>query len=386
MFIFTEAGQYFGRTGWLWLASVSFIASPFWFNPLTFDWKTVVTDYGLWVRWMKGTSGGSTKSWSMWYNEENAYYKKLPFSTKLIYITKAAILLLVANGIWSSDLFRSDMSLSTHSIHANNMLVVLAGLVLLGRIVSANQGSLPYPVRRTLGILVGVGIVIATISLFVLDSNYLRYALAGYYGMGAICLLGLLYGFKFVKGFFCIHDIVCAHIIFIPLFVLAALQLPGMIQTWLLYHNALSTNVVVSDILKYARKSKESGGEGGPVNEDLLEQVNELKKVVQRQGQMLESLGLSPQAEDVSPPAAKASTTEAVQRPTSTTNSTGGLRNEFGRAKSMSGMELWGEMALGDVASQGDAFAAQFSPPPQRMQKNMDDFTFSPHPDTMPPR
>lgn len=158
-----------------------------------------------------------------------------------------------------------------------------------------------------------------------------------------------------------------------------------MIQTWLLYHNALSTNVVVSDILKYARKSKESGGEGGPVNEDLLEQVNELKKVVQQQGQMLESLGLSPQAGDVSPPAAKASTTETVQRPTSSTSAPGGGLRNF-RAKSMSGMELWGEMALGDVASQGDVFAAQFSPPPQRMQKNTDDFTFSPHPDTMPPR
>ena len=250
----------------------------------------------------------------------------------------------------------------------------------------ANQGSLPYPVRRTLSILVGVGVVIATISLFVLDSNYLRYALAGYYGMGGICLLGLLYGFKFVKGFFCIHDIVCAHIIFIPLFVLAALQLPGMIQTWLLYHNALSTNVVVSDILKYARKSKESGGEGGPVNEDLLEQVNELKKVVQQQGQMLESLGLSPQGGGFSSAsAAKPSTTETVPRPASATNTTGGgPRNEFGRAKSMTGMELWGEMALGDVASQGDAFAAQFSPPPQRM-RNTDDFTFS-QPDTMPPR
>eukprot|EP00531_Pseudo-nitzschia_arenysensis_P008982 CAMPEP_0116126230 /NCGR_PEP_ID=MMETSP0329-20121206/6225_1 /TAXON_ID=697910 /ORGANISM="Pseudo-nitzschia arenysensis, Strain B593" /LENGTH=2134 /DNA_ID=CAMNT_0003620307 /DNA_START=237 /DNA_END=6641 /DNA_ORIENTATION=- len=388
MGIFTEAGQYIGRTWSLWLASISFLASPFWFNPLTFDWKTVVTDYGLWVRWMKGTSGGSTKSWSMWYNEENAYYKNLPFSSKCIYFIKASIFFLVADGIRSSDLFRSDMTLSTHSLRASDVLIILGCLVALSRVVAANEREWPYPVRRTLGILVAVGIVISSVALFVLDSNYLRYALAGYYGMGGICTLGLLYGFKFVKGFYCIHDIVCAHIIFIPLFVMAALQLPSKIQTWLLYHNALSTNVVISDILKYARKSKDSGGSGGEVNEDLLDQVNELKKVVQRQGQMLETLGLSPQTTDnASVPSMEASyQQEPAQRPSSTTNTTFNRRNEFGRAKSMSGMELWGEMALGDVASQGDTFAAQVSPPSQRAQQMSGDFHFSPHPDTMPPR
>ena len=387
MAIFTEAGQYWGRTWSLWLASGSFLASPFWFNPLTFDWNTVVTDYGLWVRWMKGTSGGATKSWSMWYNEENSYYKNLPFASKSIYITKAAILFLVANGIWSSNLFLSDMSLSTHSLRATDVLIILAVLVVLSRIVSANQSLLPYPVRRTLGILVAVGIVVAIVSLFLLDSNYLRYALAGYYGIGGICTIGLLFGFKFVKGFFCIHDIVCAHIIFVPLFVMAALQLPGLIQTWLLYHNALSTNVVVSDILKYARKSKDSGGAGGEVNEDLLDQVSELKKVVQRQGQMLETMGLSPQTVDVSSsPSNETSGMVTAERPQSTTSAPLNRGNEFGRAQSMSGMELWGEMALGDVASQGDTFAAQISPPARRAQQTSGDFQFSPHPDTMPPR
>jgi hypothetical protein len=37
-----------------------------------------------------------------------------------------------------------------------------------------------------------------------------------------------------------------------------ARQFPNHIQTWLLYHNALSTGVVIEDILKYARTSKEA--------------------------------------------------------------------------------------------------------------------------------
>jgi len=54
MGIFTEAGQYAGRTWSLWLASLSFLASPFWFNPLTFEWNVVVTDYKSYLDWMGG--------------------------------------------------------------------------------------------------------------------------------------------------------------------------------------------------------------------------------------------------------------------------------------------------------------------------------------------
>ena len=378
MGIYSSAGQYFGRTWSLWLASISFLASPFWFNPLSFEWNTVVADYGLWVRWIRGTSGGATKSWSMWYNEENAYYKKLPFTSKLIFIVKAAILFLVADGIWISDLFRSDTSLSQPVLRASDLQIILACLIILSRIVSAHERSMPYPVRRTLGILVAVGIVVTIVTLFIEDSNYLRYALAGYYGAGAICMLGLLYGFKFVRIFYWIHDIVCAHIIFVPLFVLAAFQLPSLIQTWLLYHNALSANVVVSDILKYARKTKESGGTG-EANEDLVDQVNELKKVVHKQEKILESMGLAAQSGDVFPPAQAPAPIEQGSK------SVSGTRNQFSnqRAKSMTGMEVWGEMAMGDGANQEDAFAAQ---PTQRSQQPSGDFHFSPHPETMPPR
>ena len=386
MGIFTEAKQYGGRTWSLWLASISFLASPFWFNPLTFDWNTVVRDYGLWVRWMSGTSGGANKSWSMWYNEENAYYKKLAFTSKLIYFIKAFIYISVAKGIWQSELFKADLINRKVSFSPTHKLVTLGCLIISGRVLSANERSLPYPVRRTLGILVVVGIVASAVVLVIGDSNYIRYAIAGYYGIGGVCLIGLLYGFKFVKPFYCIHDIVCAHIIFIPLFISAALQLPGMIQTWLLYHNALSANVVVSDILKYARKSKDSGG-SVEANEDLVDQVNELKKIVHRQGKILQNMGYSSQEYDTSPStSAEASVEEIPQRPQSTIHTSSTLRNEFGRAKSMSGMELWGEMALGDVSKESSSFAAQIVPPVQRGgQQASDDFQFS-SPDTMPPR
>jgi callose synthase len=222
----------------------------------------------------------------------------------------------------------------------------------------------------------------AIIMLFLEDTNYLRYALAGYYGMGAVCMVGLLYGFRFVKVFYCIHDIVCAHIIFIPLFVLAALQLPGQIQTWLLYHNALSSNVVVSDILRYARKTKESGGSGGEANEDLMDQVNELRKIVHRQEKMLESMGVTT-TRDSSPQIAPVHVEQDLAQPSVLS---GGSRPGYGRAVSMSGMDVWGEMALGDVAEMQVAGPIMPMPSAKPIKASQSDgFSFS-QPEAMPPR
>ena len=148
---------------------------------------------------------------------------------------------------------------------------------------------MPYPVRRTIGIVIGIGLMVSCTAIFIEDSNFIRYGLSAYYGIGALCQMGLLFGSKFVKNFYFVHDLVCGHIIFLPLFILAMLQIPHHIQTWLLYHNALSSDVVVSNILRYARKSQESGGQSAP-NEDLVEQIAELRKLVQKQEQMIASI------------------------------------------------------------------------------------------------
>lgn len=258
---------------------------------------------------------------------------------------------------------------------------------------------MPYPVRRTIGIMLFTGLVAAVATLFIEDKNYIRYALAGYYGMGGVCLLGLLSGVKIVKQFYLVHDIVCGHLIFIPLFLLAALQLPGLIQTWLLYHNALSTDVVVSDILRYARRTQESGS-GGENNEDMMEQITELRKQVQKQEHILASAGLTSGDMALSSSISSgsvadlitASPRQPVLRSQSTSANSSGM--PAGRAFSMSGLDVWGNMALGDVqnddmrqgpSSSGipaDAGTGTMAPVKHPSPKG---FSFT-QPDTMPPR
>jgi len=401
--LFSHAKQYFGRTWSLWLASASFICSPFWFNPLTFDWNVVVNDYGLWARWMQGASGGATRSWTMWWNEENAFYKSMPFPSKFLYYIKVLLYLMMAEGIRQSNLLKTDITLNTPTFPVGDVVIFIVVIFVVGRLFHSREAGMPYPVRRTIGILLFAFMVAAIITLFLEDANYVRYALAGYYGVGALCLVGLLNGVKMVKPFYMVHDLICGHIIFIPLFLLAALQLPNHIQTWLLYHNALSSDVVVSDILRYARKTQESSGV--EVDEDLAEQVSELKKIVQRQEQLLATAGfvqgagqtnsgMNDSIANIIGTESGAPSTAIVPEPEiPVRQSTGG---RYGRAFSMSGMDVWGDMALGDMALGDTTDPRQdmsmptgggpiSSTNPSHPASNMQGFSFT-QPDTMPPR
>lgn len=323
----------------------------------------------------------------MWWNEENAYFKKMAFASKMLYLIKAVLFLLVAEGIRQSDLFKSDVSLTTPTIPVGKLLWVIVLLLLLGHVFNQNERMMPYPVRRTIGILIFVGLVVGIVALFVEDINYLRYAIAAYYGIGALCLVGLLFGFnRFVKFFYFIHDVVCAQIIFLPLFILGALQLPGHIQTWLLYHNALSTNVVVSDILRYARKNKESSG--GESNEDLVEQVAELRRVVQRQEQMFSGAGFSLGSGAVlaAEPPSPTETPEPQPEPGRPQQS-----GRYDRSVSMTGMDVWGSMAFGDTgefsrdSSTAGTLAREGTSTSSVARSGNQGFSFT-QPDTMPPR
>jgi len=399
MGVYSEAGQYIGRTWSLWLASLSFLASPFWFNPLTFDWNMVTSDYVKFITWMRGNSGGASRSWSIWWGEENAYYSKMPFASKIWFIIKSVLYLTIAEGIARSDLLRADTTLNQPPIGVSFVVSSIVILFALWWLLSSVEHMMPYPVRRTIGILIAVGLMTSCTTALVEDSNFIRYGLAAYYGIGAMCQLGLLSNSKFVKNFYFVHDLVCGHIIFIPLFILAILQIPHYIQTWLLYHNALSSDVVVSNILRYARKSQESGGTSAP-NEDLVEQISELRKVVQKQEQMIESInssGARPTSSlrqnpstDAIASLIKAPSREQLDiqtsvgsyaRATVTGHSQpGGLRPTL----SASTLDVWGEMALGDASTPQGGY--QTAPTRQTSStRGTSDFSFT-QPDVMPPR
>jgi len=356
MGIFTEAGQYAGRTWSLWLAALSFLASPFWFNPLTFEWNIVVSDYKAFLNWMGGTTGGPSKSWSQWWSDDNSFYKGMSMSSKMFFVVKAALYVLLANGIIKSDFFKANLTLNKPFINVGALVVIIVMLSVFLSIYRGTHGNLPYPARQTIGILLFLSITSGLFLLFLEDSDAIRFSLAGYYLVGALCQLGLLGGVRAVKHLYFIHDLICGHIIFVPIFILAALQLPHHIQTWLLYHNALSSDVVVSDILRYAQASQKAGGDID--EEGLLDQVTELRKQLQKQEDMLMSAGLLGKVKGLVQRNESTDAFAELVSPDTDDNVVirqpppGGMYSGSGRAMSMTGLDVWGPMAIGDSSQE----------------------------------
>jgi len=394
MGVYTEAGQYFGRTWSLWLASISFLASPFWFNPLSFEWPVVTSDYDQFIRWMSGKTGDASKSWSVWWSQENSFYSSLPLSSKIFVSLKSVLYLLIAIGIQESNLFKKDISLYKPMVSVPVVLIITVSCILLLWVCNTKGASrsMSYPLHRGVNIILGSLLIASVVTIFIEDVNCLRYALSAYYGIGALCLLGLTAGFaKIVKPFYCVHDIIVGHIIFIPLFIMAALQVPHYIQTWLLYHNALSNDVVVSDILRYARKNQEAMS-GSENDEDLIEQVNELRRMVMKQEQMLKAVGagntsvasVDAVANLVKPTPRYASSKASNPSPvTSTPPAPSPARPTAKRVMSLSNLDVWGSMAMGDDAS-GAEVQDLFQTSSETVQ-TVPGFRFT-QPDELPPR
>jgi callose synthase len=144
---------------------------------------------------------------------------------------------------------------------------------------------------------------------------------------------------------------------------------------------------VVSDILRYARKTKESSG--GESNEDLGEQVAELRRVVQRQEQMLAGSGFSSgnAALLVAEPPSPTETPEPQPEPGRPQQS----GRSYDRSVSMTGMDVWGSMAFGDTgefsrdSSTAGTLATEGTSTSSVTQSTNQGFSFT-QPDTMPPR
>ena len=140
--------NYAAVTWTLWLAVLSFLFSPFWFNPLAFEWDNVVADRRLWWKWMCGTG---MHSWQTWWREENQFYKKLSIPAKLAVSFKGFLYMAMAYAL------AKNMELVTANRKLNNktkddsdtVLFPLVGLIVVSAILSLGSWALIRKGYRT---------------------------------------------------------------------------------------------------------------------------------------------------------------------------------------------------------------------------------------------
>jgi callose synthase len=62
----------------MWFLVVSWLFSPFFFNPSGFEWQKMVEDWDNWNQWMKRRGGigvPRNKSWESWWNEQQEHLR-----------------------------------------------------------------------------------------------------------------------------------------------------------------------------------------------------------------------------------------------------------------------------------------------------------------------
>lgn len=277
--IYTTSKQYPGLTWSLWLTAASLLLSPFWFNPLSFEWNRLQDDYLGWIGWMSELGGSAEQCWEAWWREENSFYKQLSPSWKLfMLVQKCIVWVVIAWGIAGEKFFTS----TKEQKRMLEMLGLFAIYFLGNWAIRKMERYWNYAVRRFTSLILTTVVVVMTVMLILLHPQYIRYITAMYYFISAVSFIPLLFGAtSSVVYVYKLHDLIVGHSIFLLLSVLAFLQF-GYLQTWLLYHNALSAGVEIGSILKYARKSQARAQTESDVISELRAQMAQQERMIKQ--------------------------------------------------------------------------------------------------------
>lgn len=200
-------------------------------------------------------------------------------------LQKFCIWLIIAVGMFQRRFFR-DQDEQKRVLE----LLLVASFYGLGHwCISKLERSLSYAIRRFSSLVLTTSVVLTLLYFYISHGLYVRYSIALYYFFSALCSLLLLAGFPSINQVYKYHDYLVGHTIFAVLAVLSTLQI-GYLQTWLLYHNALSAGVAIEDILKHARKTRERGIVEDEDISTLRAQLQEQERLVR---QLYETLGKS---------------------------------------------------------------------------------------------
>mgnify|MGYP001964173729 CR=1 FL=1 len=269
--------QYIGLTWCLWLVIISFLFGPFWFNPLSFEASKVCEDYTKWQVWMNETGGTSDQSWEIWFKEETEYIKRMSLSWRIFLIVfRCSLWAIVGIGILGPSFFENPKDMEKFS----TVFVLLFLFYGVHWIIGRLERTLSYAVRRSTTSFMSLISVLIIIYLFHAHKRYFGYTMSFYYMGAAFSFLCLVTGIYRPSYLYKMHDYIIGHFLFVILYVLSIIQL-GVLQTWLLYHNALDAGVAIEDILKYASRKKEGEVDEAVVVE-LRSQVMEQQRLIQQ--------------------------------------------------------------------------------------------------------
>ena len=145
-------------------------------------------------------------------------------------------------------------------------------------VITKLERTLSYAVRRSVSSFITLVCLALIVYLFHAHTRYFGYTMSFYYVGASLCLMCLVTDVYRPLYLYKMHDSIISHFLFLILYVLSIIQL-GVLQTWLLYHNALDAGVAIEDILVYAKRKKDGHVDEAAVIE-LRNQIMEQEKII----------------------------------------------------------------------------------------------------------
>lgn len=174
---------------------------------------------------MTETGGGSSEqSWESWWKEDNAFFKKLTLSWKILLILeKCGPWTVIAIGLFGFKFWRSTSD--------QQMLLEVLGLYITyffgNWVIAQQERRLSYAVRRFASLCLSTALFVITVYLFCMHTVYLRYTVAIYYFGASLSFISLLFigvHSSPVSYAYKLHDYLVGHILFGVIGLMTILQ------------------------------------------------------------------------------------------------------------------------------------------------------------------
>ncbi|XP_019437222.1 PREDICTED: callose synthase 5-like [Lupinus angustifolius] len=256
----------------MWFMVISWLFSPFLFNPSGFEWQKIVEDWDDWQKWISNRGGigvPSIKSWESWWDEEQEHLQHTGFLGRICEVILAFRFFIYQYGIvYHLNIARGDKSIM---VYALSWIVIVAVMVIL-KIVSMGRKRFSADFQlmfRLLKLFLFIGAIVALGLMFTLLSLTIGDIFVSLLAFlpTAWALVQIAQACRpFVKGIGMWGSVKalargCEYLmgvtIFAPVAILAWFPFVSEFQTRLLFNQAFSRGLQIQRILAGGKKQKQ---------------------------------------------------------------------------------------------------------------------------------
>nr|CAD1842270.1 unnamed protein product [Ananas comosus var. bracteatus] len=252
-----------------WFMAVTWLFTPFLFNPSGFQWRKIVEDWVEWNRWMSNQGGIGVqpdKSWESWWDAEHAHLRHSVVSSRVLEVLLSLRFFIYQYGL----VYHLDISQQNKNfvVYVLSWLVIVA-IVALVKIVNEARRRLSTDYHlafRLFKLLMFLGVITCLIIL----SNLCKLSLMDLImcclafiptGWGLLLIVQVLrpmiedYAiWEPIQVIAHAYDYGMGSVLFAPIAALAWMPVISAIQTRVLFNQAFSRQLQIQPIL--AGKSK----------------------------------------------------------------------------------------------------------------------------------